>query len=78
MGGKEHAQRGGEEFTPIIALHALDGNVELGLDVGEEARDNGSSVGFVVQRKRPGVVRVVIEHHEVILKTRNTTQGRGP
>ena len=33
---EEITEGGGEEFTPVVALHALDGNVELSEDIRME------------------------------------------
>lgn len=82
MAGEERAERCGEELAAFVALHALDGDMEgdmeLRLDVGEEACDCVCGVGLVPEGKGPGVVREIIKHHEVILKTREATHGRGP
>ena len=47
MGGEERTKRGVDEFTTIIALHAFDEHMKLGLDVGNEALEDGGGVGFL-------------------------------
>lgn len=44
---EEITEGGGEEFTPVIALHALYGDVELGEDIRVESVYHVDGVGFV-------------------------------
>ena len=78
MSGEEISQRGSEEFAPVVALHALDGDMKLREYVREETGNGVGGVGFVSEWEGPRVVRVVVKNHEVVLKTRETIDGRGP
>ena len=63
---EEGAEGGVDEFATVVTLHALDNSVKLGVNVGKKALKNRGGLGLMAKRKRPRVVRVVIEDDEVV------------
>jgi hypothetical protein len=47
VSGEEITQGGSKEFTPVVALHALDGDMKLREYVREETSNGVGGLGFV-------------------------------
>ena len=75
---EEEARRRVIELPPVVALDSLDGAPKLSRNPSEEMRNRGKSRRLGAQGKSPGVMRKIINHHKVILITRNTENRRGP
>jgi hypothetical protein len=75
-GEKEGARGGVIELTPVVALGSLNGEAELSGHPGEEVKKGGEGVRLGTQREGPGVVREVINDHQIILITRNAEYRR--
>ena len=60
---EEITEGGGEEFTPVVALHAIDGYMKLGTNIRMKTMYSVRGVGFVAQGERPRKVREVIKNH---------------
>jgi hypothetical protein len=70
--GEEEGARGGViELTPVVALDGLNGEAELSGHPGKEVNKGGEGVRLSTQREGPGVVREIINDHQIILITRN-------
>jgi hypothetical protein len=63
MGGKEISEGGGEKFTSIIALEALDGYMILGVYVVEKTAECDTCVRFVAQGECPRVMCETVEYN---------------
>ena len=59
------------ELTPVVTLDGLDGESELSGHPGKEVEEGGERLRLGAQRKSPRVVREIINHHKIILVTRN-------
>src|SRR6185437_9841357 len=66
------------ELTPVVTLYGLNGEAELSGHPGEEVEEGGEGLRLGAQRKRPRVVREVIDHHQIVLVTRKAKYRRGP
>ena len=78
MGEKERAGLGIIKFTAIVALDALDGGAELGVNKSEEIGKGGKNLGFEAERKRPNVVGAIIKNYRIIFIARHTNNWGGP
>jgi hypothetical protein len=77
--GEEEGARGGViELTPVVALDDLNGEAELSGHPGKEVKKGGEGVRLSMQREGPGVVREIINDHQIILITRNAEYRRSP
>lgn len=74
MGKKEGTGAEVVKLTTIIALDTLNGHAVLCSDIGKKVRQCGKGVRLEVQRKRPVVVRKIIEDDQVILVTRDANK----
>jgi hypothetical protein len=68
---EEGARGGGIELTPVVALDGLNGEAELSGHPGKKVKEGGEGVRLSTQREGPGVVRELINDHQIILITRN-------
>lgn len=55
ISGEKIAEGGGEEFSSVVALHTLDGDVKLSKDISVEAMYYVNGVGLVAQRECPTI-----------------------
>jgi hypothetical protein len=77
--GEEEGVRGGViELKPFVALDGLNGKAELSGHPGKEVKKGGEGVRLSTQREGPGVVREIINNHQIILITRNVEYRRSP
>jgi hypothetical protein len=75
--GEEGARGGVIELTPVVALDGLNGEAELSGHPGKEVK-GGEGVRLSTQREGPGVVREIINDHQIILITSNVEYRRSP
>jgi hypothetical protein len=66
------------KFAAIISLDASDLALELGLNKGMKRDKGGENIRLVSQRKAPGEVSKIIQHNEIIFKTRVADHRRSP
>src|SRR6185436_7067151 len=66
------------KLPPIVTLDGLNGEAELSGHPGKEVLEGGEGLRLGAQRKRPRVVREVIDHHQIVLITRKAKYRRGP
>ena len=66
------------KLTPIITLDGLNGEAELSGHPGKEVDEGGEGLRLGAQRKRPRVVREIIDHHQILLIARKAKNMRGP
>src|SRR6185437_7975752 len=66
------------ELPPVVTLDGLNGESELSGHPGEKVEEGGEGLRLGAQRKRPRVVREVIDHHQIVLITRKAKYRRGP
>jgi hypothetical protein len=64
------------KLTTIVTLDGLDGEAELCGHPSEEVQERGESVRLRTQGKSPRIMRKIIDHHKIILVTRNTDHRR--
>jgi hypothetical protein len=76
--GEEGARGGVIELTPVVALDGLNGEAELSGHPGKEVKNGGEGVRLSTQRESPGVVREIINDHQIILITRNAKYRGSP
>jgi hypothetical protein len=77
--GEEEGARGGViELTPVVALDSLNAEAELSGHPGKEVKKGGEGVRLSTQREGPGVVREIINDHQIILITRNAEYRGSP
>jgi hypothetical protein len=77
--GEEEGARGGViELTPVVALDGLNGEAELSGHPSKEVNKGGEGVRLSTQREGPGVVREIINDHQIILITRNVEYRGSP
>ena len=76
---REEERTGGGvvELPPVVTLDGLNGEAELSGHPGKEV-EGGEGLRLGAQRKRPRVVREVIDHHQIVLITRKAKYRRGP
>jgi hypothetical protein len=60
VGSKKGADDGVVKLLIIIGLEGIDGETELGGDIGVEGGEGLSYYGFVAERKHPHKVREII------------------
>jgi hypothetical protein len=78
-GRKEEGTGGGViELSAIVALDSLDGEAELSGYPSKEVAKSGESLGLGTQRKSPGIMGEIIDHHQVVLIARHAENRRGP
>jgi hypothetical protein len=76
---EEESTRGGViKLATIVTLDGLDGEAELCGHPSEEMKKRGKSIRLRTQGKGPRVMREIIDHHKIVLITRNTDNRRGP
>jgi hypothetical protein len=75
---KEGTGGGVIKLTTIVTLDGLDGEADLCGHPSEEVKERGESVRLRTQGKSPRIMRKVIDHHKVVLVTRNTDNRRCP
>ena len=75
---KEGAKGSVVKLASIISLEHHDRPAKLRLHKSMERNERGEDVGFASQRERSNIVRVVIKHNEIILKTGVTDNRRCP
>ena len=78
MGEEEHVGVGVAKFAAVVALNPLNGDIKRGVNISEKVRKSGESVRLETQRKRPEIMRAVIKNNQIILITRDTSNGGGP
>src|SRR6185503_14478468 len=76
---REEERTGGGvvELPPIVTLDGLNGVAELSGHPGKVV-ECGEGLRLGAQRKRPRVVREVVDHHQIVLITRKAKYRRGP
>ena len=57
---------------PVVALDGLNGEAKLSGHLGKEMEDRGEHLRLSAQRKSPRIMREIINHHQIVLVTRNT------
>jgi len=77
---REEERTGGGvvELPPVVTLDGLNGEAELRGHPGKEVEEGGEGLRLGAQRKRPRVVREVVDHHQIVLITRKAKYRRGP
>jgi len=77
---REEERTGGGviELPPVVALDGLNGEAELSGHPGKEVEEGGEGLRLGTQRKRPRVVREVIDHHQIVLVAREAEYRGGP
>jgi hypothetical protein len=75
---KEGTGGGVIKLTTIVTLDSLNGEAELCGHPSEEVKERGKSDRLRTQRKSPRIMRKIIDHHKIILVTRNTDNRRCP
>jgi hypothetical protein len=75
---EERARGGVIELTLVVALDGLNGEAELSGHPVKEVKKGGEGVRLGMQREGPGVVREIINDHQIILITRNAGYRRSP
>ena len=65
------------ELMPIVTLDGLNGEAELSRHPDKEV-EGGKSLRLGAQRKSPRVMREIINHHQIVLITRNAGYRRCP
>ena len=78
IGGEKGAKRGVDEFAAIVTLHSFDDHMKLSVNIGKETLEDSRGLGFVMQRKCPRVMCVVIQDNKIVLKPEKTYNGGGP
>jgi len=78
MGEEEHVGAGVVKFAAVVALNPLNGDIKLGVNISEKVRKSGESVRLETQRKCPEIMQAVIKNNQIILMTRDTSNGGGP
>jgi hypothetical protein len=66
------------KLTTIVTLDDLDGEAELCGHPSKEMKERGKSIGLRTQGKSPRIMRKIIDHHKIVLITRNTDNRRCP
>src|SRR6185437_7340514 len=66
------------ELPPVVTLDGLNGESELSGHPGEKVEEGGEGLRLGTQRKRPRVVREIIDHHQIVLIARKAKNRRGP
>ena len=76
---REEERTGGGvvELPPVVTLDGLNGVAELSGHPGKVV-ECGEGLRLGAQRKRPRVVREVVNHHEIVLVTRHAGYRSGP
>jgi hypothetical protein len=75
----EKGVRGGViELTTVVALDGLNGEAELSGHPSKEVKKGREGVRLGTQKEGPGVVREIINNHQIILITRNAEYRRSP
>jgi hypothetical protein len=69
---KEGTGGGVIKLTIIVTLDGLDGETELCGHPSEEVKEHGKSIRLRTQGKSPRIMRKIINHHKIVLITRNT------
>ena len=75
-GEEEGASGGVIKLTPVVTLHSLDGEAELGGHPCKEVAKSGECIRLSTQGKSPGVIGEVINHHQVVLVARHAKYRR--
>jgi hypothetical protein len=65
-------------LTTVVTLDDLNGEAELSRHPGKKVKKGGKGVRLGTQRESPGVVREIINDHQIILITRNAEYKRSP
>jgi hypothetical protein len=75
---KEGTGGGVIKLAIIVTLDGLDGEAELCGHPSEEVQERGESIRLRTQGKSPRIMRKIIDHHKIVLITRNTDHRRCP
>jgi hypothetical protein len=76
---KEEGTGGGVvKLTTIVTLDGFDGEAELCGHPSEEVKNRGESIRLRMQGKSPRIMRKIIDHHKIVLISRNTDDKRCP
>ena len=70
--------RGVDKLGAIVRLERANSGAELSTSIGEKIHKGDGCIRFVAQRKRPIIMREVIDDHKIISKTRITNNWRCP
>jgi hypothetical protein len=66
------------KLMTIVTLDGLDGEAELCGHPSEEVKERGKSIRLRTQGKSPRIMREIIDHHKIVLISRNTDDRRRP
>jgi hypothetical protein len=78
-GRKEEGTGGGViEFTVIVTLDILDGEAELSGYPSKEVAKSDERLELGTQGKSLGIMREIIDHHQVVLIARHAENRRSP
>ena len=78
-GAAEEGTGGGVvKLPPVVTLDDLNGEAELSGHPGREVEEGGERLRLGAQRKRPRVVREVVDHHQIVFVARKADNRRGP
>jgi hypothetical protein len=76
---EEEGTRGGViKLMTIVTLDSLDGEAKLCGHPSEEVKKRGKSIKLRTQGKSPRIVRKIINHHKIVLISRDTDDRRCP
>jgi hypothetical protein len=66
------------KLTTIVTLDSLDGEAKLRGHPSEEVKNHGESIRLRTQGKSPRIMRKIIDHHKIVIISRNTDDRRCP
>jgi hypothetical protein len=75
---KECSGGGVIKLTTIVTLDSLDGETELCGHPSKEVKERGKCIRLRTEGKNPRIMRKIINHHKIVLITRNTQNRRRP
>jgi hypothetical protein len=61
------------EFPAVVALNTFDDRIKLSLNIGEKPLESRGCVRFVLQGKRPSIVREIIDNNQIIFMPGKTS-----
>jgi hypothetical protein len=63
------------KFVAIVTLNSENRKIELSTSIGMKGGEGNKDIRFLLEWKRPKIVRIIIYNDKIITKTRGTRGG---
>jgi hypothetical protein len=78
MAGEEGSSSQINKLSPVVSLNGFRCGAKLCLSAGNELNNVAVHLRFLSKRKRPPIMRKIIQQNKIVFKSRDAEYGRCP